>query len=87
MVVMAQPDQTGQRKPGRIPKSASPAARQPVMGIDTRFAAEDEASVAVPDEPTGDVCCVTQFSSPLKQDGSVHAGEASRSGEPVVSAE
>jgi len=36
------------------------------MGIDTRFAAEDAATVAVPDEPTGDVCSVTLFSSPLR---------------------
>jgi len=36
------------------------------MGIDTRSAAKDAASVAVPDEPTGDVCSVTQFSSPLR---------------------
>jgi hypothetical protein len=28
VVVTAQPDQTGQREPGRIPKRASPAARQ-----------------------------------------------------------
>jgi len=36
------------------------------MGIDTRSAAEDAATVAVPDEPTGHVCSVTLFSSPLR---------------------
>jgi hypothetical protein len=36
------------------------------MRIDTMFAAKDAATVAVPDEPTGDVCNVTQFSFPLR---------------------
>ena len=36
------------------------------MGIDTRFAAEDAAIIAFPDEPTGDVCSVTLFSFPLR---------------------
>ena len=36
------------------------------MRIDTMFAAEDAATVAVPDEPTGHVCSVTQCSSPLR---------------------
>src|SRR5664279_3728390 len=67
VVVTAQPDQPGQREPGRIPKSAaSPAARQPVMSIDTRSAAKDAATVAVPDEPADHVCNVTQCSSPLR---------------------
>ena len=65
MTLTAQPDQPGQREPGRIP-NGSPATRQPVMGVDTRFAAKDAATVAVPDEPTGPVCCVTLFSSPLR---------------------
>ena len=66
VVVTAQPDQTGQREPGRIPYGSSPSTRQPVMGIDTGLAAKDAATVAVPDEPTGHVCSVTQFSSPLR---------------------
>src|SRR5664279_3064482 len=66
VVVTAQPDQPGQREPGRIPKSAaSPALRQPVMGIDTRSAAKDAATVAVPDEPAG-VCSVTPCGFPLR---------------------
>ena len=36
------------------------------MGIDTRFAAENAATVAVPDQPTGDVCSITQFGSLLR---------------------
>ena len=36
------------------------------MSIDTGTAAEDAATVAVVDEPTGNVGSVTQFSSPLR---------------------
>ena len=36
------------------------------MGIDTRFAAKDAATVTVTHEPTGHVCSVTQCGFPLR---------------------
>ena len=53
-------------RPTQTVYGSSPAARRPVMGIDTRFAAKEAATGAVPDEPTGHVCSVTLFSSPLR---------------------
>jgi hypothetical protein len=46
MAITAQPDQPGQREPRRISWSASTAARQTVMGINTWLAAQNATTVA-----------------------------------------
>ena len=62
MTPAAQPDQPGLREPGRIPIGASPPSRQSVMHIDTGSAAENAATVPVPNE----VACGCGISAQLR---------------------
>jgi len=82
MTLTAQPDQPGQREPGRIPESASPAAGQPVVGIDTRLAAENAATVTIAHEPTGHVGRVTQRRSSLRDRTDRHTPARQRGAAP-----
>src|SRR6478735_8143496 len=66
MALAAQPDQPGQRESGRIPSGTSPAARQPVMRIDTRSAAENAAVISVPNEITRGRSVATQRRRPVR---------------------